>query len=147
VVELAVDFWQEARSRRAWTRVRRRSFGGMRSTTMLRRLALILLALALVAGGRLSVSAQAAPQPCAMAMGKGGEDGAMPAAQPDRPVMPCENDTPACAKQGCFLPGVILPVFPPCSAPAFFALVRYSPVDSSHAGRTVEPELFPPIPA
>src|SRR3954468_1462661 len=102
----------------------------MRVSTMLRRVALIFLALALVAGGRLSVSAQAAPRPCAMAMGKGGEDGAMPAARPDRPVVPCEGAPPACAKQGCFLPGVILPVFPLCSAPALFALVRYLPVDS-----------------
>ena len=96
---------------------------------MLRRVALILLALALVAGGRLSVSAQAAPQPCAMVMVVGGEDGVTPAAQPDKPAVPCENDTPACAKQGCFLPGVILPAPMPATTPALFGPVRYSPVD------------------
>jgi hypothetical protein len=114
---------------------------------MLRRVALIFLALALVAGGRLSVSAQAVPQPCAMAMAVGGDDGVMPAAQPDKPVVPCENDTPACAKQGCFLPGVILPAPTPSTTPALFGLVRYPPVTSRHHGRVIEPELFPPIPA
>ena len=112
---------------------------------MLRRVALILLALALVAGGRLSVSAQAAPQPCAMEAGAG--DGAMRATQPDKPTAPCENSTPACAKQGCFLPGVVLPAPVASVAPALFMLVRYPPAASRRGGRTVEPELFPPIPA
>jgi hypothetical protein len=66
----------------------------MRVSTMLRRIALILLALALVAGGRLSVSAQATPQPCAMAMPVGGEDAETPAARSDKPVVPCENAPP-----------------------------------------------------
>jgi hypothetical protein len=119
----------------------------MRVSTMLRRIALILLALALVAGGRLSVSAQATPQPCAMAMPVGGEDAGTPAARSDKPVAPCENDTPACAKQGCFLPGVILPAPALSTTPALFGLVRYPPVTSRHDGRVIEPELFPPIPA
>jgi hypothetical protein len=93
------------------------------------------------------VSAQAAPQPCAMAMAVGGGDGVTPTAQPDKPVVPCEKDTPAFAKQGCFLPGVILPAPALSTTPALFGLVRYPPVTSRHDGRVIEPELFPPIPA
>jgi hypothetical protein len=114
--------------------------------SLLRRVALVLLLLTFVAGGWPSASAQAAPSPCMMAMATGDapDAGLVKAAHPDRP-MPCEDGTPACMKRVCCLASTTLLSTPPLSPVLAAGTVRYPPAVPRSGGRSIEPELFPPI--
>jgi hypothetical protein len=115
--------------------------------SLLRRVFLVLLLLTFVAGGWPSASAQATPSPCMMAMdtGKAPDAGLAKAARPDGP-MPCEDGTPACMKRTCCLAGTTLLSSPPLASPVLAAgTVRYPPAVPLSGGRSIEPELFPPI--
>jgi hypothetical protein len=114
--------------------------------SVLRRVFLVLLLLTFVGGGWPSASAQATPSPCMMAMdtGKAPDAGLAKAARPDGP-MPCEDGTPACMKRVCCLASTTLSSPLPASPALAAGTVRYLPAVSLRDGRSIEPELFPPI--
>lgn len=105
---------------------------------ILRRIVLALLLLTFVGGSGLSAAAQAAALPCMIAMQASGD----PAGS-----MPCERSMPGCTKQICCMtsssPSVL--VAPPGLVLLPQSAVRYITVPPEHGGRSVEPELFPPI--
>ena len=114
----------------------------------LRRLIFGLMLLTFVGGPWLSAAAEAAPKPCMMAMAGGSDHAGMMAMSGSGKSMPCQDSTPACMKRICCLVGATLLV-PPPSTPSVLAVstVRYLPTASPGGGRSVEPELFPPITA
>lgn len=107
--------------------------------SVLRSIVLTLLLLTFVGGSWVSAYAQPAPQPCPMAMEMG-----MKVDAPAMP-MPCEDGTPACTKRICCLIGTALPMSPPAETPVSFGMIQYLPTDAPQGGRSIEPELFPPI--
>lgn len=120
----------------------------MRSFT-LRTVLLALLLLTFVGASWVSAFAQTAPQPCPMAMEMDMKVEAASAAmmKTDAPAMPmpCEDGTPACTKRICCLIGTALPMPPPAVTLVSFGMVQYLPTDAPQGGRSIEPELFPPI--
>ena len=119
------------------------------SRPVLRSIVLTLLLLTFVGGSWVSAFAQSAPRPCPMAMDMGmkadaAQDGTMKGDAPATP-MPCEDGTPACAKRICCFVGTALPTPPPGVTPVSFGMIQYLPADAPQGGRSIEPELFPPI--
>jgi hypothetical protein len=116
----------------------------------LRRFVLSLLLLTFVGGPWLSAAADAAPKPCAMAMSAdtASNDAGMMTMPGAGKSMPCQDSTPACMKRICCLMGATL-LIPQPSALSVLATstVRYLPTALPGGGRSVEPELFPPITA
>jgi hypothetical protein len=117
---------------------------------VLRRLVLCLSLLTLVGDGWSSVTAQAAARPCTMAMEMGGTDAASLMGEPSDQSVPCPEDKGGvlvCAKRICCLATVMLPVPPPPPVSLLGSAVRYLPAMPLHGGRSVEPDLLPPITA
>jgi hypothetical protein len=69
------------------------------------------------------------------------------AAHPDgRPVAPCERTTPVCAEHvGCVIAVSLAASATAAGVPVERCAVSYNTPESHLAGRSVEPELFPPI--
>lgn len=115
---------------------------------VLRSLVLALLLLTFVGGSWVSAAAQTAPQPCPMAMKmamKADTEAASPKASAPQKSMPCQDSAPGCAKRICCLIGATLVIPSPALMPLSFGIVQYVPTDVSQGGRSIEPELFPPI--
>lgn len=115
---------------------------------VLRSIVLALLLLTFVGGSWVSAAAQTAPQPCPMAMKMAmkadSQAASSKATAPDKP-MPCQDSAPGCAKRICCLIGATLLIPSPTFAPLSFGIVQYVAMDASQGGRSIEPELFPPI--
>jgi hypothetical protein len=64
----------------------------------------------------------------------------------DHPAAPCKGMTPGCIdRMGCATIAA-LPATPlPASAPLHWDVLSYGVVDVAMDGRTIRPELFPPI--
>jgi hypothetical protein len=116
----------------------------MRSSA-LRTLLLALLLLTFVGASWVSAFAQTAPQPCPMGMKMDIKTDLEPAGSAPADPMPCMDSTPACAKRICCLIGTALPMSPPAETPVSFGMIQYLPTDAAQGGRSIEPELFPPI--
>jgi hypothetical protein len=118
--------------------------------SVLRCIVLGFLVLTMVGGGWLPVVAQAAGRPCTMGMETGPE--VVPSADreaSDEPA-PCREDRggiPVCMQRTCCLAGVTLSVPLPTPALLVGGLADYPPTAVLRGGRSVEPELFPPIAA
>jgi hypothetical protein len=69
------------------------------------------------------------------------------AAHPDsRPVAPCERSTPVCAEHvGCVIAAALPVSAAAAGVPVERRAVGYNTAPSHLAGRSVEPELSPPI--
>jgi hypothetical protein len=112
---------------------------------MLRRLSILLLVLAFVAGTTGSLTsanvALAVPMPCHDGM-------ASDTAPMSDSSMPCKGMMPACADaMGCIVLAA-LPAAPTAASVAVvWAAIDYPVLASMLDGRSVEPELFPPIPS
>jgi hypothetical protein len=117
--------------------------------SILRRVALAILLLTFVSGPWLSVVAQPPPKPCTVMM--------PPDDAPDRALMdmddtgecmPCQDGTPVCMERiCCFVGATFLAPLPPGVSVLATSVVRYLPMPSRGEGRSIEPELFPPISA
>jgi hypothetical protein len=116
--------------------------------SLLRRVLLVLLLLTFVVSGWPSASAQAAPSPCMMAMATGdAPDASLAKAGQPKGSMPREDGTPACMKRVCCLASTTLLSPPPVLPVLAASTVRYPPAAPLQGGRSIEPELFPPITA
>lgn len=115
---------------------------------VLGRFVLALLLLTFVGGPWLSAAAEAAPKPCTMMMSGDNASGVGPMkmGDTDKP-MPCHDSTPACMKRICCLVSTTLPAAPPSVALPVPSGVHYPLAASLDGGRSVKPELFPPISA
>jgi hypothetical protein len=110
---------------------------------MLRRLSILLLALAFVVGtmGPLTFAnvAAAVPMPCHDGM-------ASDLAPMSDSGTPCKGMMPGCADaMGCIVLAALPPAPTAASVPVVWAVVDYPVLSSMLDGRSVEPELFPPI--
>ena len=114
---------------------------------MLRRVGILLLALAFVVGWttQMMPRALAIPQSSLCPMGMVSEPAEM-SADADQSSMPCKGMTPTCIDvMGCVVT-VAVPLAP-LSTPTVlkWAEVAYSCTISLPTGRSVPPDLFPPI--
>jgi hypothetical protein len=112
---------------------------------MFRRLLIVLLALAFFAGatGPLTSANVAAglPMPCHDGM-------ASDTAPMSDSSMPCKGMMPACADaMGCVVLAALPAAQTAASVPVVWALIDYPVLAAMLDGRSVKPELFPPIPS
>jgi hypothetical protein len=112
---------------------------------MLRRLSILLLALAFIAGATgpstFANVAVAVPMPCHDGM-------ASDAAPMSDSGTPCKGMMPACADaMGCVVLAALPAAPTAASVPVVWAVIDYPVLAAMLDGRAVEPELFPPIPS
>jgi hypothetical protein len=112
---------------------------------MLRRLSILLLVLAFVAGTTGSLTsanvALAVPMPCHDGM-------ASDTAPMSNSRTPCKDMMPGCADaMGCVVLAALPAALTAASVPVVWAVIDYPVLASMLDGRSVEPELFPPIPS
>jgi len=109
---------------------------------MVHRIATYLLSLAVILTMTLQTIPHASGMPSDPAMSMAGMD----MGNCDHPAAPCKGMTPACIDgMGC-VTLIGLPTIPLAAATPFeWDVVSYTIFDVALAGRTVPPELFPPI--
>jgi hypothetical protein len=110
---------------------------------MLRRFAIFCLILALVIG----LTGQVAFMPMAMAVPPDQASDMSPAAPCSGSDMPCKGMMPACMdSMSCTFTVVLpMPMAPPTALQ--WSRVSYATLSATLNGRSIEPDLFPPIPA
>ena len=109
---------------------------------MLKRVATYLLSLAVVLTMTLQVVRPASGMPSDPAMSMAGMD----MSNCDHPAVPCKGMTPACIdSMGC-VTIIGLPTIPLTAATPFeWGVLSYTAFGVALIGRTIRPELFPPI--
>jgi hypothetical protein len=110
--------------------------------SMLKRIATYLLSLAVVLTMTLQTVPHASGMPSETTMSMAGMD----MSDCDRPATPCKGLTPTCIdSMGC-VTIIFLPAIPLAAATPFeWGILSYTAFDVALAGRTIRPELFPPI--
>jgi hypothetical protein len=109
---------------------------------MLKRIASYLLSLAVIVTMTLQMVPHAFAMPSDSEMSMAGMD----MSDCDHPATPCKGLTPTCIdSMGC-VTIIFLPTIPLAAATPFeWGILSYTAFDVALAGRTIRPELFPPI--
>jgi hypothetical protein len=109
---------------------------------MLKRIATYLLSLAVILTMTLQTVPHGSGMPSESTMSMAGMD----MGNCDRPTAPCKGMTPACIdSMGC-VTIIGLPTIPLAAATPFeWGVLSYTTFDVALAGRTIRPEIFPPI--